>query len=63
MQSYFPFRLVWAYLDGDAPGLLVVRTSATRRTMLSFARKGFTVYEATRLNTSQHIDLFTQEGR
>lgn len=40
LKLYFPFRIVWAYLDG---GLFVAQASTSKRTMNAFVRKGYTV--------------------
>jgi hypothetical protein len=46
LRNYFPFSIVWAYLDGHAPGVWVWQKSTSRRSMNAYARKGFAVVVA-----------------
>jgi hypothetical protein len=46
LQSYFPYRIVWGYLDGQGEGFWVWMTSATRHSMNAKARAGYAVVVA-----------------
>lgn len=45
-RAYFPFSIIWAYLDGEGAGIWVWQKSNNRRSMNAYARKGYAVVVA-----------------
>lgn len=46
LKAWFPYRIVWGYLDGEGTGLWVWNVATTMRAANAYARKGFAVVTA-----------------